>query len=244
MRERADNLSVGVAIVPSVDEPLTWLGVLDPSLWSESFVADGHRIADAAKAGDWNMVLEMLRTDPHLGVNRWRPGSPKWFTILHQAAWHGAPVSVVSALLEHGALKSLRDAKGRTPQDVALERGHALALGQILAPPPSPLDDERIAILDQRLADVIDGRIREGKLDRTHAGGDLRSALRYPPVGILHEAPGQSVWFAVPGMYGGFHITLRQGYLDSASWCRVAGGSGQLHVITHEGVVLVDEGFV
>ncbi len=45
-------------------------------------------------------------------------------------------------------------------------------------------------------------------------------------------------------MYGGFHITLRQGYLESSSWCRVVGGSGQLHVITHEGAVLVDEGFV
>lgn len=227
-----------------VDETLTWLGVLDPSLWTESFVADGHRLADAAKAGDWTTVLEMLRTDPHLGVNRWRPGSPKWFTVLHQAAWHGAPTSVVSALLEHGALRSLRDAKGRTPQDVAAERGHAETLGEMLAPPPSPLDDERIAILDQRLADVIDGRIREGQLDRGYSGGELRSALRYPPVGMMHEAPGWSVWFAVPGMYGGFHITLRQGYLESSSLCRVVGGSGQLHVITHEGVVLADEGFV
>ncbi|OBB32646.1 ankyrin repeat domain-containing protein [Mycolicibacterium fortuitum] len=227
-----------------MEEPLTWHGVLDPSLWSESFVADGHRIADAAKAGDWTTVLEMLRKDPHLGVNRWRPGSPKWFTILHQAAWHGASASVVSELLGHGALRSLRDGKGRTPQDVAVERGHAFALGQMLAPPQSPLDDQRVAILDQRLADVIDGRIREGQLDRGHSGGDLRSALRYPPVGMMHEAPGQSVWFAVPGMYGGFRITLRQGYLESSSWCRVVGGSGQLHVITHEGVVLADEGFV
>lgn len=223
---------------------MTWLGVLDPSLWSESFVADGHRLADAAKAGDWTTVLEMLRTDPHLGVNRWRPGSPKWFTVLHQAAWHGAPASVVSDLLDQGALRSLRDAKGRTPQDVAADRGHADALGEMLAPPLSPLDDGRIAILDQRLADVIDGRIREGQLDRGYSGGELRSALRYPPVGVMHEAPGRSVWFAVPGMYGGFLISLRQGYLESSSWCRVVGGSGQLHVITHEGAVLVDKGFV
>ncbi len=172
---------------------MAWLGVLDPSLWTESFVADGHRLADAAKAGDWTTVLEMLRTDPHLGVNRWRPGSPKWFTVLHQAAWHGAPTAVVSALLELGALRSLRDAKSRTPQDVAAERGHAATLGEMLTPPPSPLDDGRIAILDQRLADVIDGRIREGQLDRGYSGGELRSALRYPPVGVMHEAPARSV---------------------------------------------------
>ncbi|MCI4675955.1 hypothetical protein [Candidatus Mycolicibacterium alkanivorans] len=90
---------------------------------------------------------------------------------------------MVSALLEQGALRSLRDAKGRTPQDVAVERGHADALGHMLAPPPSPLDDRRVAILDQRLGDVIDGRIREGQLDRGYSGGELRSALRYPPWG-------------------------------------------------------------
>jgi hypothetical protein len=28
------------------------------------------------------------------------------------------------------------------------------------------------------------------------------------------------------------------------SWCRVVGGSGQTRLITHEGAVLVDEGFV
>jgi hypothetical protein len=37
----------------------------------------------------------LIATDSHLGVNRWRPGSPKWFTVLHQAAWHGAPASLV-----------------------------------------------------------------------------------------------------------------------------------------------------
>ncbi|MBB2771956.1 MULTISPECIES: hypothetical protein [Mycolicibacterium] len=59
----------------------------------------------------------------------------------------------------------------------------ALALGEILAPPPSPLDDRRVAILDQRLAEFIDARIREGQLNRGYSGGELRSALRYPPVG-------------------------------------------------------------
>lgn len=41
-------------------EPLTWLGVLDPSLWTESFVADGHRIADAANAGKLDSADEVI----------------------------------------------------------------------------------------------------------------------------------------------------------------------------------------
>ena len=74
-------------------------------------------------------------------------------------------------------------------------------------------------------------------------GRDPRQVLRYPPVEILHEVPGQRLWFPVPGMYGGFDITLVEDFLDVKSWCRVVGGSGQAHLITTEGAILVDEGF-
>ena len=53
-----------------------------------------------------------------------------------------------------------------------------------------------------------------------------------------------AVWFAVPTMYGGFDITFRRGYVEAASRCRVVEGSAQLHVITCEGVMVADEGFV
>jgi hypothetical protein len=75
-------------------------------------------------------------------------------------------------------------------------------------------------------------------------GRDPRRVLRYPPVEILHEVPGHHVWFPVPGMYGGFDITLRHDYLDVRSWCRVVAGSTQVHLITSAGAILVDEGFV
>lgn len=84
-------------------------------------------------------------------------------------------------------------AKGRTPQDVAAERGHVGALIEMLAPPTCPLDDRRVAILDQRLGDVIDGRIRVGQLGSGYAGGELRSALRYPPIGIKTSLPSSEV---------------------------------------------------
>jgi hypothetical protein len=151
---------------------------------------------------------------------------------------------VVSALIDFGALRSLPDAKGRTARDVGVERKCSDELIELLTPPPSPLGAQRVTLFDRYLAEIIDARIREGELDREYPEHDPHKMLRYPPVGVLHEAPGQSVWFPIPGMYGGFHITLRQGYLESLSRCRVGEGSGQAHVITHEGVVLVDEGFV
>jgi hypothetical protein len=67
--------------------------------------------------------------------------------------------------------------------------------------------------------------------------------LRYPPVGILHEVPGQRLWFPVPGMYGGFEITLVKDFLEVTSWCWNVGGSGQHHLITAAGAMLVAEGF-
>ena len=44
-------------------------------------------------------------------------------------------------------------------------------------------------------------------------------------------------------MYGGFDITLMHDFLNVKSWCRIVGGSGQEHLITTEGVILVREGF-
>jgi hypothetical protein len=103
---------------------------------------------------------------------------------------------------------------------------------------------ERLDALDEHLACVIDGRLNlPGGIADSYVN-PLRESLRYPPVAVLHECPGQRVWFAVPGMYGGFSIALLRGYLYVESWIRVVGGSGQAHVVTHEGAVLVEEGFV
>lgn len=54
----------------------------------------------------------------------------------------------------------------------------------------------------------------------------------------------ESLWFAYPGMYGGFSVAAEPDRLRVRSWCRVVGGSGQEHEITVDGIELVDEGFV
>jgi len=63
------------------DQQFAWLGVLDPAPVRAEIVAESHRLADAAKVGDWSGVFDLL-DDPHSGVNInwWRPagqlGSP------------------------------------------------------------------------------------------------------------------------------------------------------------------------
>ena len=74
-------------------------------------------------------------------------------------------------------------------------------------------------------------------------GRDPQQVLRYPPVEILHEVPGQRVWFLVPGMYGGFDINLTHDFLSVKSWSGFVGGSGQEHLITTEGAILAADGF-
>jgi hypothetical protein len=216
-----------------------WQGVLDTSVMADDFVSAGHRLADAAKAGNWLAVMKVLNQQwKWLVINQWRPGGTAWFTALHQAAWHGAPTEVVGELLDRGSLRSLRDSKGRTAFDVATEHHHTPALRKLLQPPRSPLTQEQIRALDARLAEVIDGRI----LGRLY-GGDLRSSLRYPPVEILPEMPGQRVYFPMPVKYG-FHIELQRGALEVKSWCGLVEGSGQVHLVTPDGSVMVDQGFV
>jgi hypothetical protein len=216
-----------------------WQGVLDTSVMADDLVSAGHRLADAAKAGDWSAVMNALdREWSWLVINQWRPGGTAWFTPLHQAAWHGAPTRVVAELLDRGSLRSLRDSKGRTPFDVAVEHDHTPALLELLRPPRSPLTPTQIRALDARLAELIDGRIQGRLYDK-----ELRTVLRYPPVEILHELPGQRVWFPMPAKFG-FHIELQRGALEVKSWCGLVEGSGQAHLVTAEGSVMIDQGFV
>jgi hypothetical protein len=73
-------------------KPFVWRGVLDPSQLFDDVVVASHRFADAATVGDWSTVFTLL-DDPGqpVEINWWRPGGTAWFTVLHQAAWHGAP---------------------------------------------------------------------------------------------------------------------------------------------------------
>ena len=50
-----------------------WQAVLDPSALHDDIVAAGHRLADAAKAGDWPTVMRVLDGERH------------WLVTYHQA---------------------------------------------------------------------------------------------------------------------------------------------------------------
>ena len=102
---------------------------------------DRHALADAARDADWTRVFELLSkyrkwwhpTRPGSWVNSTRPGGSSWYAPLHQAAWHSAEVAVVQRLIDLGAWRTLRNARGERAVDVAERRGHRHLI-RVLAP--------------------------------------------------------------------------------------------------------------
>ncbi len=200
--------------------------------------AKRQQLAQRAKAYDWPSVLTILSQHPEW-INSTRPGGNSRYTVLHQAAHGGAPLDVIQQLLSRGAWRTLRNAKGERAADIARRRGHG-HLASVLEPvikhrvPPDSLKQ-----IQKHFHTVI--RRRAGNLVREHA-------LRLPELEPLLEMETPKVWFPIPGMYGGFSFWLERLHgsdvLVTESWCRVAGGSGQRHLISPHGSLLVAEGFV
>lgn len=234
---------------------MEWLGVLLPrDEHNPALVRARDRLADAAKAGRWDVVFRLLDADNDAdggadsdadgdggaswsapGVNDWRVGGRTFFAPLHQAAWLGAPESVIRGLLDRGALRTLPDAHGRRPVDIAHERGHT-HLAEVLTPTfVHPLLPATLESMTDRLAALV--------IETTASVLDPAVRIRHVDVAILAEA-GTEIWFPIPGMYGGFRLALFRGRLHVESWSRVVGGSGRAHVLTATRTTLVDEGFV
>lgn len=182
----------------------------DRSCMTEPQWQEGLYLDDRAKAGKWETVLEILRPDNHsVNINQWCPGSDSRSTVLHRAAENGAPVDVVEALLALGAFRSQQDSSGMTPHQIAERNGSTPEVLDLYRPDPSPLDPERITVLDSYLGEALDwwfGKV----LDFSNP----RNLLCYNPVGVLHEPPGQELWIQQPRFSGGARVVLRWGYLE------------------------------
>lgn len=135
-----------------------------------------------------------------------------------------------------GAWRSLREGSGKLPLDIARERGHAHLLDRLGLPETSSDQAERYTTWDGHLKRLVQSRIA--------SFGFKPVSLRSVSTEVVDREDLRPLWFAVPDMYGGFSIELFKGRLFVESWSRVAEGSGQAHVITTAGAVLVDEGFV
>lgn len=218
---------------------IVWDGIIGADAFGDALADTRHALADAGRNGDWATVLEIVARQASL-VNATRPGGTSLYAPLHQAAYGGAPPDVVAGLLRAGAWRMLRNAQRERPVDIALTRGHRSLVEWLTPQPVRFVPDDTLSNIQRHFHQMIVGRIAHLRVD----------VLRLPELEPLLELDAQAgpVWFAVPGMYGGFRYALRAegeaAMLVSTSWCRVAAGSGQRHEITADGCTLVDEGFV
>ena len=217
---------------------IIWDGITQARTLTDEAAAARHALADAAKSGDWPRVLELLSSHREW-INSSRPGGSAWYAPLHQAAWHGAPVAVVRQLIGSGAWRTHQNAHGERPVDIAARRDHRHLLETLAPVHRHPVPLGILLKAQAHFHTVIRGRAE--RLIDEHG-------LRLPELEPLLELDTPKMWFAVPGMYGGFSYRLEAGgvrpKLVSESWCRVVDGSGQRHEITPGGSQLVDEGFV
>jgi hypothetical protein len=215
-----------------------WDGVTKAGTLKPEEAERRQRLADAAKAYDWQAMLALLAQNSQL-VNTTRPGGQSLYTALHQAAHGGAPVEVVEQLLSLGAWRTLRSAQSERPVDIAERLGH-MHLRELLTPAlQHNVALEALQPIQQHFHAVI--RERADQHVQEHM-------LRLPELEPLLELTEPKLWFAVPGMYGGFHFWLDQiagdAVLIAESWHRVVEGSGQRHLISPHGSLLLAEGFV
>ena len=205
---------------------IKWDGITKSATLQRDEVKIRHRLADAAKIYDWQKTLEILNQRSDL-INVTRPDGQAFYTPLHQATHGNAPVKVVQEMIGMGAWRTLKNANGERPVDIAIAKKHQ-HLVRLLEPvyktkvPLNTLHNIQQlfhATILSRAKDLIE-----------------KSALRLPELEPLLEISQPQMWFPVPGMYGGFNYWLdsegNEAKLISESWCRVVGGSGQRHEIT------------
>ncbi|WP_278401760.1 hypothetical protein [Stutzerimonas kunmingensis] len=115
-------------------------------------------ITEMAFHGQWDALLEVLRQSPER-VNEASEG--KGYAPLHQAAWHGASLSVIGELLSLGAdTRRVTLKKQQTAQQIAIEKNPERGdLAYILAPRPLSLSRliRRLVVEEPALFGVYDG---------------------------------------------------------------------------------------
>ncbi len=220
-----------------IGSQIDWDGRSDETAMPPDEARVRHELADAAKRYDWKAVLGIIRSHPVL-INVARPGSSSLYAPLHQAAHGDAPPKVIEAMLEAGAWRMLRDARGERATDIARRKGHRglvdLLEPKVLTNVPAPV----LQAIEQEFHSVIRGRAENLLRQR---------AMRLPALEPCIEFRRGNFWFAIPGMHGGFAYTLEEGGSDAKlvaeSWSRIWEGSGERHEITAKGATMIASGF-
>lgn len=152
-----------------------------------------QQLADAAYHYDWPRLFTILSEHREF-VNFARPKptgkAPSFYAPLHQAANGGADVAVVQRLLGMGAWRTLQNARGERPVDVASKRGHQHLLSIL-----EPVYKQKVPL---GVLGKIQGLFHAVIRERTGRGVE-EHALRLPELEPLLEMDRPGLWFPLPG---------------------------------------------
>ncbi|MER6512526.1 ankyrin repeat domain-containing protein [Nonomuraea sp. NPDC001636] len=151
-----------------------WDGVTLRSSYKGHLIAGRDELADAARDGAWSTVFELLEEHPEW-VNGGRVGGTSGYAPLHQAAWHGADVSVVHRLIARGAWRTLRTAQGERAIDIATRRGHHPLLAPLTPVIHHPLPAGTLRSIQRHFHALIHERAADSSV--IEAGDQLTDEL-------------------------------------------------------------------
>jgi hypothetical protein len=210
-----------------------WEGNTRTESFSEDELPWRDRLAKAAKYANWGIVLDIVSRFPKF-VNACRPGGIRFYAPLHQVAFNGAPIEVAEQLIKLGAWRTLRNAKGNRPVDVAKWKNRTELLS-ILEP----------ALLRQVPPKVLEAiRNHFHSLIRTRVGALVEEHdLRLPQLEPLLEVEPPRMFFWVPDFAGcfGYELVVSGNKARLVSVSSGRGADTQYHVISSAGVKPFDE---
>lgn len=197
-------------------------GELDP--WYRDYWA---RVSESS----WEAALSRIAEKPDLCLNSCYPLDRSEDTVLHRAAGTGAPEGVVRRLLELGAWRGLRNARGERPVDTAARCGHA-HLARLLTPRYRlRVAEGALMKLEEHLHVLVREQLRG-------AYEPIARGLRLPQLEPLLERP-EDWRLDFPHWYGGFNYWFARGGDDpvlAVSWAqRVADITPWMATVTPAG---------
>ena len=216
---------------------IRWDGLLSSKNLKPCFAANRILFSLAAENNEWEKLI-YIHQNFHVSINAWKLDDSSFNTPLHLAVARQAPIEVIRELVRLGAWRSLINAAGERPCDIAARQNNHVLAEELKPVFIYPTDDEEIQQIQKRIHGII--------LDR---GGYWLEGLplRLPEISVMLEKPKSELWFAIYGMYGGFSLKFeyeKELLLVSSSWSRVVEGSGRRHYVTAGRAELVDSGFV
>jgi hypothetical protein len=216
-----------------------WCGMVKSDSFSENAQKTRKEFEQVIKSNRWDDVFSALEQNPDL-INATFLDNSLWYSPLHHLTEENAPVEIIEKTISLGAWRTLKTFNDEKAIDIALRQGRQELVSLLTPIYCHNIQLESLLKIQKHFHEVIIGRINVIPNWK---------ALRLPELEVLLEIKDPSMWFPVPGMYGGFNYRLafnkdKTVRLISESWIRVVGGSGQRHEITSKGSELVEEGFV